>query len=401
MTTGNFSLREPGSATDTCNGQVLLTGGLYQRSWSGDDRRSGEAPGTPHRYDGYHAYNRGHAIKEVFLAGEPFIKCKVYHEAAVQVVLWNANDELALINKLAEKINQHEWNALVFAGEIGKTVDLIANTARKLAQAAILTKKGRVHEAAKLLGTTWKEPEYWRNKRGRIRRTKASSNKEVYARNPVNDWLALRYGWMPLCSDIWNLFQALENNPKPQKREIRVQRWKPMRYGSQYNLSEIPSWNGVDNSGGWINGRYTKRIIAKYTQPFQTLPQYFGLYNPQFLWEVLPWSFVIDWFIPVSTWIENCMALDKTANWSPQYVITTYQRWSAGYDGFRDASNPSDYVYTRYTYVGVFQRFGSVTRRISTSLDVPNPIVRNPNIRGLRALDALALMYSAVKSLAS
>lgn len=401
MSSGSISFREPGTATDTCNGRPLEIGGLYQRAWSGDDRQPGEPPGTPHRYDGYHVYNRGHVLKETYLGGTFYGSCKEPFTPSVQM-FWDQNDELALINKLAEEINQHDWNALVFAGEIGKTVDQIANTARKLAQAAILTKKGRVHDAAKLLGTTWKEPEYWRNKRGRIRRTRRTANDVVLARSPVYDWLALRYGWRPLCSDIYNLFKALENNPKPQKREIRVQRWKPFLYGSQYNLGGVLSWDGVDRSGGWIKGRYTKRIIAKYTQPFQTLPQYFGMYDPRLvLWELLPWSFVIDWFIPVGTWIENCVALDKTANWSPQYVTTVYQRWSAGFDGYREGADPSAYVYTRYTYVGVFQRYGIVSRRVSTSLDVPKPVVRNPSIRGLRALDALALMYSAVRGLAS
>lgn len=110
-------------------------------------------------------------------------------------------------------------------------------------------------------------------------------------------WMELHFGWVPLLQDIYEAIQILAD--PPQVRLIEA------------TASGIHSWNVKEV--GWqpgISGELNAHIkIAGetvLTSPNLQLLDRLGLINPvSAAWEVMPFSFLLDWFVPVGRFIES------------------------------------------------------------------------------------------------
>jgi len=132
-----------------------------------------------------------------------------------------------------------------------------------------------------------------------------------YAKNPAeavaNSWLQLQYGWKPLLSDLYG---SIELIAQAQAREIR-NKVKSTLHRTQTQKTELTT---SPVSGLYIvDESYTVRYIIYYTvenDELHSLSQ-LGILNPLYIaWELMPWSFVVDWFWPVGNYING---LDATA----------------------------------------------------------------------------------------
>lgn len=130
-------------------------------------------------------------------------------------------------------------------------------------------------------------------------------------------WLELQYGWNPLMSDIQGSCTALS------RRE---------RDSSSYNAHVVGKTSTtqqrvVDWDYGWLqNGLFgqkitvidtfdcTVRLWYRLNNPVLAAFSSLGLTNPlEIVWERVPYSFVIDWFLPVGNWLST---LDADFGWS-------------------------------------------------------------------------------------
>jgi len=127
-------------------------------------------------------------------------------------------------------------------------------------------------------------------------------------------WLELQYGWLPLLSDAHGAVSVLsgENEREGPRRyryhvigKVREDRKKVDVLERDFYTTRIESMT-----------MHMCKVRLDYepdtTAPFQTLTQA-GITNPlELAWELLPYSFVVDWFLPVGNWLST---LDATVGW--------------------------------------------------------------------------------------
>jgi hypothetical protein len=117
-----------------------------------------------------------------------------------------------------------------------------------------------------------------------------------YLKSPkslANDILAWKFGMEPLISEMASLIQYLEKDKSDPKIVVRC------------NSHEFVSF---ENSEMTFDGRMEISYVVRFKvfNSGSRLVNRFGLMNPlEILWEVTPWSFVVDWFIPIGSWIAS------------------------------------------------------------------------------------------------
>jgi hypothetical protein len=114
-----------------------------------------------------------------------------------------------------------------------------------------------------------------------------------------NLWLEYNFGWVPLYQDIYNSCQVLGQNPPDQTL-------KGVGYVPLSNISPFLA----DSARQKVT--YSGRIVCKMqakcriSSPNLLLLNHLGLINPAYvLWDAIPLSFVIDWFLPVGKFLQS------------------------------------------------------------------------------------------------
>ena len=189
--------------------------------------------------------------------------------------------------KLFGKASDASINLAVSLAEAGKTADLILSVATRVTKAWRAFRRGRFRDVALLLNLS----------PATIHRT----------------WLEYKYGWMPLLMDIHGAAKALAQQHTGRPPSFTVS-----------NVSELPiDWKRVTTYGAYGGGTatYTETLTGSYkvrhkmrcevvNSRFSTAQQ-LGLTNPLLLaWELIPFSFVFDWFVSVGDYLTAMTALD-------------------------------------------------------------------------------------------
>lgn len=289
-----------------------------------------------------------------------------------QARVWDSNDEIALIGNLTSQIkNGATWNAGIFVGELGKTVDSITSRVRTLTDAVRATRRGDWRRAVSAL----------RSKPRRTPRTVVTPGNASW----YELWLELRYAWRPLIKDIYDLSESIQKRDLPRKKLFRVQLQIPRTVNTS-----VPFYSNVTGKGG-----YLKAIKATISEKPFSFPEYLGLYNPEsVVWELVPLSFVADWFIPIGRYLEVRSDLQGVQG---EYVRTTYD-WYRGRILHKDVSPDAAYSWSTSDESGYVASM-NIARTLSFVLSVPLPSFRSPGFesRPARLLDAIALLVAAVK----
>jgi hypothetical protein len=192
----------------------------------------------------------------------------------------------AVIKALNELKGMKVNYAQAFA-ERKQTANLVANTAVKCAHAMKALKRGNVREAAWALGVTPR-----------------SKFKGV-----AESWLELQYGWKPLLADVTGSMENLYDKDHQDADRYRVTVRGSAKEGP---ATKNKSYGG--NSGDWFVGYGTykslrsARVRLDYYLENPALAQASGLgiINPYDLaWELMPYSFIVDWFVPVGDYLSS------------------------------------------------------------------------------------------------
>lgn len=181
------------------------------------------------------------------------------------------------------------------------------------------------HTAIRLL-------EVYRNLRhgklGAVAKELGLGSSRLATRNLANNWLEYSFAWLPLISDVHAAYTIAQEGLKP-PLTMRSERNRQ----SSANIS-LSIWTDVPQSAGLVQTSlvakpvevqagvktilYTK-ISNSHIQKMGNL----GLINPaEIAWELVPWSFVIDWFVPVGTFLSAC-----TASVGQTFVGGTRTKW--------------------------------------------------------------------------
>lgn len=192
------------------------------------------------------------------------------------VSAWTNADSVYLQNSLLTTVKGHSFNLGVALAEGGQTVALVKSSLYSIGTAIRALKHADFAAAARSLGV---KP-----------RTSRLSTKDIAGR-----WLELQYGWLPLLSDVYEsskAFSRIADGPRTEVYKVYRRRIK-----SQSTFESFRFINSTMRSNGSITAIMRENL---------TRPRSLGLENPaSVIWEIIPYSFVIDWFIPIGTYLEN------------------------------------------------------------------------------------------------
>lgn len=362
-------------------GGTATVGRYYKKDQSGSNYLPGEPSYTPHPYSmqlvdsatgilRLNAKNTAACLAD-FPAGGLETPISV---ASDLVRAWTSNDDLALYGKLSDKYDDMAFNTPLFAGELGETTDMLAGRVRQLAAVGKAVKKGNLVKAAKLLGV---QPPS--SSTGKYGSGKARLQRE---QTLAEGWLELRYGWEPLLSDITDLADAIAKRDLPRKQRLSAYHF--------VGRTIRPSLWYAEAEG---TGRFQKSIVAYVEEVLPNLASRMGLQDPLSVgWELLPFSFVADWVLPVGDYLK---ARHLATHCKGQFVLTTTDWWRGRIVGTVPITNycmQPDVEYrllSWYTYV-------NMVRTVHTELPAaPPPSFRIPFTGPCKRLyDAVALVRS-------
>jgi len=220
----------------------------------------GETSGTHHlaNFDG------------TFDFTDPVWSSDLINRASVQAALKMAGNKAHLGTALAESKD---------------AIRLLSSSTLSIFRAVLAAKSGNFIGAAKALGISWKG----------IRNGKELSKR----------WLELQYGWLPLISDVHDVYRLTQSTLVDKAYLLK----------SQSTTREVRRVD-EERSGGFI----TTFVISEFHKVvfwarvkdsrLRTAAQ-LDLVNPlSIAWEVVPFSFIIDWFVPVGNVLEASSSFD-------------------------------------------------------------------------------------------
>lgn len=127
----------------------------------------------------------------------------------------------------------------------------------------------------------------------------------VNAKNLTGDasnfWLQWKYGIQPLCKDIYGFYEL-------SRESLR----KPMLVNATRTVRD--NWEGTLRPG-YLDVHYagvvqtTCKIHAKLADEFLASASHIDVLNPLSIgWELVPYSFVVDWFAPIGNYFSALTA---------------------------------------------------------------------------------------------
>lgn len=189
-----------------------------------------------------------------------------------------------LNTELLQKAGRRQVNYGEAIGESRSTLKMLTGAVIPFVKALLAARKGRFGEVARILGVK------------RIRNFRPSMTVS-------EKWLAYQYGWLPLANDIYDSYKLLQNGLDTRPQVLSVSRV----------ITENVNQSTSDANFGHIKTNGEAKYIAKLwfrmrDQDISVLNQ-IGMINPvEVAWALVPFSFVVDWVLPVGNVLEALSA---------------------------------------------------------------------------------------------
>lgn len=215
--------------------------------------------------------------------------------------------------KALKSMSNMKFNAAQALAERKQTADLLVRSVNRFITVAIAFKRGRFATINRVLKSRG-HPVLHAVPRKRMDQTFGPlvRNPEVgdLMRAPsratfANLWLEYAYGWRPLLNDIYGAAElmaqvATESRPL---RSVGSDKTSQSWFGS-YSSEGVTA-----NAEARIDIQSRCRVEYAVEDGWLDSAKSTGISNPALIaWELLPYSFVIDWFIPVGDFLERLNA---------------------------------------------------------------------------------------------
>lgn len=221
----------------------------------------------------------------------------------------------------------------------------------------------------------------WSKVRSRFGSLRGPRGKSLSSR-----WLQYQYGWLPLMSDIYGLHSELQKGLLRKGQTVTGK-----SSVSQEGRSDW-TWSGEDPSkrtSATTNCGVSCSITAVVSDPYLAKLQALGLINPlSIAWERTPWSFVVDWGLPVGNVIRAFTAPVGLTFFTGSVTYRTHTKLSGVYPAIGGSSPSNDNSSTEVTPQGQGLR---VERLVLSGFPTPMLYTR-PIFSTKRVLNALALV---------
>jgi hypothetical protein len=335
------------------------------------------------------------------------------HNNAVKMLI--ARSETGLDGNIAQDLAQ-----------FGQLTRMIGDSARRIAGSLLLVKRGRYEAAwsrlitptiaSRGIGYRVSGEPLIKSKRpksampkidlkldptGSVKRVDLDVGRVTSPLKTVaENWLALQYGWKPLLSDIHGALEALSRYLVQEPEVVRTARGKGYdRIVS--SLDNTMGGNFVQKTGVMKVTTITHCTIGiRYTvdSGLRAFAAQTGFTNPiNLAWEVLPYSFVVDWFFPLGPYLETLSAFEgmKFLDGFESNATVQYTSSVQNYHG--------KYPYWTYPHVtldikGDYWRTWVIVNRakLYSFPTLVAPAFKNP-LSVVHALNGLALLRAAFK----
>lgn len=282
------------------------------------------------------------------------------------------------------KANTTHFSGGVFLGELRETIKLIKRPASALRNG---------------LG------EYFSTLRKRMGRAPKHRIQGILA----DTWLEYSFGWSPLINDIKGAAETLARFENDSRRA------SARGYGINERLESSPTSSQLVNNYVYFkqidrevsNVKVIYRVGLKFeaSAPFgsaRRLAELSGFTFNEFVptvWELIPWSFVVDYFFNVGEILE-AVTTDTTAVTykckSIVYSVVKTQKTIADNQRILSVIGPKDLISITGSSLGNSQSSRStVTRRLQSSLGIPAPVFTFPPLESAKWINLAALMETS------
>lgn len=200
------------------------------------------------------------------------------------------SDFTALNNKLLEKIDNQSIDMGTIVAEMGETLYYVASRGADIARFGLAVATGNWSAALRRIGISKR---HWK----RFNRVK---------RDTASRWLEFNFAIKPLVSDLSDIGQ-LYNEPDKVLRKIRC-RAKVTR---KETLEGIPvTWYGGEYKCT-TDFMFSYAVTYSVSDPDTIALKALGLNNlPAAAWEVIPFSWLIDYVVNVGEFMQLCTATE-------------------------------------------------------------------------------------------
>lgn len=288
-------------------------------------------------------------------------------------------------SKLLDKVKGSSALVAVNYVERQRSVDMIANRVNQMWRFTKALKSGDIYGAARQLNLSGAEipPRLRPKARQRGGSSKSTPKKRAWrnSREFGNAFLEYHFGWEPLMRDIFTCVNLL-SDPIPctsftvKGRSIAVDRerlWRGKPANHEYSIERVKGSVRASVSGEF-----------SVTNPDLYLANRLGVVNPAtVVWELVPFSFVIDWFINVNEFLDSFS--DLTGLRVTKACYSTLARVT-GY-----------YEYFYKTHGRVITRTGLYYRRLLGFPSVTLGLLPLKRLSLTRAATAISLLLQQLK----
>jgi hypothetical protein len=250
-----------------------------------------------------------------------------------------------------------DFNLGVTLGESHQTLKFIGDSALRVAKSLKFVKRGNFAAAYSAL----------------------SGNQHLPGTKRVaSNYLEYTYALTPLLLDVHSGAQFLAHHLNtPQHIVVRVSQSR------RYYVEQSPGYTGAYPMRSWKSSCKSIKAILRE----KDVAQLAGLTDPASIaWELMPWSFVVDWFVPIGDYLQARALVNGIRG----TFVTSYK----SVVGAEDYSHqPPRYRDPTYRYYKV-----SNTRVVSTTLSVPLPKVKpfSSALSWKHCANAIALLRSVL-----
>jgi hypothetical protein len=208
------------------------------------------------------------------------------------------------------KLSDQKANLAVAYAEASKVQKMILQTATRIDTARRALKRGDIASVLQQLNISRSVRKISKNYRANSRKFQKYDAQESQVHKT---WLEYKYGWKPLLMDVKGTAELFAQHVLGRPLRFSVQGKKSV----PFNWAEITPYVPFGGLGTsyythTLTGTYTSRvkIWVEITNPHMSALQQMGLTNPALVaWELVPYSFVFDWFISVGDWLKGLSAL--------------------------------------------------------------------------------------------
>lgn len=273
------------------------------------------------------------------------------------------------LSDLLDKWKNTDLNLGVSLGEGKESLSMAADRLLSIARAARSLKKGNLGGALREIGPV-------------PRGARVRAQQKLSHSDPSSAFLELHLGWTPLIQDIYSGLNVAP--PKPVGHKFKSKRKLGIPRGITYSNPDARPFSTV------VENICQDRLICRVLNE-PTFYDRFGLSNPYAIaWELVPFSFVVDYFLPIG---DTIAALEAVSKLKTEYMLLQQFERYVVRQTYPNGTKLSPTGY-QFKHDASLTKFFIDYKRTKPTLNVLNIVAQSAQVRLPTSVMRLATMAS-------